>query len=592
MNESSDCHELPDCPGLFIDAFRGGYLKHKVKNAANTFLLSHYHGDHYGNLPRAGKYQGPAKIHCTVITAALLVRVHGVDPSLVVSHALGETWEVSAVDAAAGRPSPGAHAASPAAVSGEAGTIRVTLYDANHCPGAAIILLQSPAGRTHLHTGDLRYHAKMQTYPLLREAALGRRVDCLLLDTTYAHPKHTFCNQQVAVDQIASEAAALLDQQSPQPKTLVLLSCYSIGKEKVLWEVARRTGHKIYANERKRQMLACIQQEESTTPEDDDPHPSTRILDHCTEDADASDVHIVPMGMAGQIWPYFQPNYQACLDYARAQKANYKRVVAFLPTGWAEASNWNKKKAYNTTVKEGVEISVRLVAYSEHSTYPELQSLVEFLQPRLVLPTVYKNEADRRKIQARFRVDNRRAKEAFFRSMVQGGNGLEGRTVNSTSKATSPAVALPMVATPLMEAESPQKYELIEVDSDVAQSSFETKGESDQPVVSTKRKLVAVTCSPTRKRIKLTDVTTLVFMGFSSGEAKEALEQSKDLTSAIDLLLSATPAKRIPAKASLVTTSPKHPSPTQSTLHTSPTKKSVSPTGTRSIKCFFAVKKS
>jgi DNA cross-link repair 1A protein len=591
MNESSDCHELPDCPGLFIDAFRGGYLKHKVKNAANTFLLSHYHGDHYGSLPRAGKYQGPAKIHCTVITAALLVRVHGVDPSLVVSHALGETWEVPAVDAAATRRSPGAHAASPAAVSGEAGTIRVTLYDANHCPGAAIILLQSPAGRTHLHTGDLRYHAKMQTYPLLREAALGHRVDCLLLDTTYAHPKHTFCHQQVAVDQIASEATELLDQQSPQPKTLVLLSCYSIGKEKVLWEVARRTGQKIYANERKRQMLACIQQEESTTPEDDDPHPSTRILDHCTEDAHASDVHIVPMGMAGQIWPYFQPNYQACLDYARAQKANYERVVAFLPTGWAEASNWNKKNAYNTTVKEGVTISVRLVAYSEHSTYPELQSLVEFLQPRLVLPTVYKNEADRRKIQARFRVDNRRAKEAFFRS-IQGGNGPEGRTVNSTSKATSPAVALPMVATPLMEAELPQKYELIEVDSDVAQSSFQTKGESDQPVVSTKRKLVAVTCSPTRKRIKLTDVTTLVSMGFSSGEAKEALDQSKDFTSAIDLLLSATPAKRIPTKASLITTSPKHPSPTKSTLHTSPTKKSVSPTGTRSIKCFFPVKKS
>ena len=95
MNGASDCHEIPDCPGIYVDAFRGSFLTEKTKHRAHVFILSHYHGDHYGNLPREGGYEGPAQIHCTRITAELLIRVHGVDQSLVVAHELGEPWTVS-----------------------------------------------------------------------------------------------------------------------------------------------------------------------------------------------------------------------------------------------------------------------------------------------------------------------------------------------------------------------------------------------------------------------------------------------------------------------------------------------------------------
>jgi DNA cross-link repair 1A protein len=110
----------------------------------------------------------------------------------------------------------------------------VTFLDANHCPGAALILFDLPDGKTvpvfsniihlciisrsittptyHLamrayptayitlysrytapdsqvlHTGDFRYAAGM---PAMKALA-GREIDTVYLDTTYLHPKYTF----------------------------------------------------------------------------------------------------------------------------------------------------------------------------------------------------------------------------------------------------------------------------------------------------------------------------------------------------------------------------------------------------------------
>ena len=98
----------------------------------------------------------------------------------------------------------------------------VTFLDANHCPGAALLLFKIKKNvvqvsnshtsgqvqsrnrkrgkeeeeerggkgveysKIYLHTGDMRYHPRMQQYPALRNI----RIDKIFLDTTYAHPKH------------------------------------------------------------------------------------------------------------------------------------------------------------------------------------------------------------------------------------------------------------------------------------------------------------------------------------------------------------------------------------------------------------------
>lgn len=399
MNLSKECHEIPGCPGLYIDAFRGPYLR-KTHHMEHAFILTHYHGDHYGKLPRDNKYQGPALIHCTPVTAALLRKVHQVPDIFLVEHGYGETFLFR-----------------PTGPFQQERT-KITFYDANHCPGAAIVAVKLANGIVHLHTGDMRYHDKMKSYSLLKEAALARKIDLLFLDTTYANPKYDFLSQEEAVDTIASQIHDLLGSsrrsKEESSATLVLLSCYSIGKEKCLWEASNRCNQPVYVSERKYDMLQCI--------EGYDDHVSSQIGRRCTRNPTESDLHVIQMGLAGQMHPFFQPDFGACADYARevAQEGKeYSKVVAFIPTGWADATNWNKKNSVSQSVCQGIHVEVRLVCYSEHSTFSELQAFVDFLKPRKIIPTVFSDENDKRRIEARFKVDMNRAKQSLIDSMFR-----------------------------------------------------------------------------------------------------------------------------------------------------------------------------
>lgn len=64
--------------------------------------------------------------------------------------------------------------------------VRVTPIDANHCPGAVMLLFEVPgkAGTTRriLHTGDFRWIPEMAQHPALA----GKPLDVLMIDTTYA----------------------------------------------------------------------------------------------------------------------------------------------------------------------------------------------------------------------------------------------------------------------------------------------------------------------------------------------------------------------------------------------------------------------
>lgn len=68
--------------------------------------------------------------------------------------------------------------------------VRVTLFDANHCPGAVMFLIEGD-GRAILYTGDVRaepwwVNAIVRSPLLLPYTCDQKRLDCLYLDTTFA----------------------------------------------------------------------------------------------------------------------------------------------------------------------------------------------------------------------------------------------------------------------------------------------------------------------------------------------------------------------------------------------------------------------
>ena len=215
---------------------------------------------------------------------------------------------------------------------------------------------------------------KFCQYPLIQKAMQEEQIDLLYLDTTYSKPKHDFIPQNQAIEMISSQVKQLLQHNNAiveckkrnffQPKKtitsaqkdnidkvrrmLVLLSCYSIGKEKVLWHSAVESNQKVFVNKTKYKMLQCIQQletDDKLIQSTSSNNESWNIIKKCTTNPLESDLHVIQMGTAGSLFPFFKPNFQECALYAHKLNKGYTKVVAFLPTGWANASKHNQQNS-------------------------------------------------------------------------------------------------------------------------------------------------------------------------------------------------------------------------------------------------------
>lgn len=172
---------IEEFPDIRIDYFR--YHPNKKQPAA--CFLSHVHSDHLLGLETLKM----PFVYCSAATRRLLLKMekypHRVNFSKGILESRKQTYKhLKSIL----RPLP---LQTPVDLElGPRHYIRVTLFDANHCPGAVMFLIEGN-GRAILYTGDVRAEAwwvnAIVRSPILIPYTTGHKnLDCLYLDTTFA----------------------------------------------------------------------------------------------------------------------------------------------------------------------------------------------------------------------------------------------------------------------------------------------------------------------------------------------------------------------------------------------------------------------
>ncbi|KAF3779843.1 DNA cross-link repair protein [Nymphaea thermarum] len=339
-----------------------------------AYFLTHFHSDHYAGLsPNWSR----GLIFCSPVTARLCVACLNVLECFLVPIEVGRPVRIDGCE--------------------------VTLIDANHCPGAVQVLVKvlGSEGREkrYVHTGDMRFSESMLSDPILNEFV---GADAVFLDTTYCNPRFVFPSQDESIEYIVKTIERIKDKAcggndgvGERESVLFLISTYVVGKEKILQEISRRIGCRVFVDSMK--MVILDQLGLSGSGE-------------FTVDASESDVHVVRWNELGETWPYFRPNFVNMKKILDERK--YSRAVGFVPTGWVFSA---KRDDFIVRMKSSCEI--HLVPYSEHSSYDELRKYVRFLKPKNVIPTVGME-------------NGKKSNSAYHRDICKHFSGLMDETAN------------------------------------------------------------------------------------------------------------------------------------------------------------------
>ncbi|XP_073412727.1 DNA cross-link repair 1A protein isoform X2 [Dendrobates tinctorius] len=307
--------------GFAVDAFQYGEI-----DGCSAYFLTHFHSDHYGGLTK--KFRFP--IYCSKITGNLVQTKLRVEKEFITCLPMYTECLVNG--------------------------IKVVLLDANHCPGAVLLLFILPNGTTVLHTGDFRAETSMERYPAL----LGRKIHTLYLDTTYCSPEYTFPPQQETVQFAVNTAFEMV---TLHPRTLVVCGTYSIGKEKVFLAIADVLGCKVCMSQDKYKTMQCLE--------------SAEIRALVTTDWHSTALHVLPM---------MQVNFKGLAAHLNKFSGKYDRVLAFKPTGWTYSDGCSSVAEIRPEVRG--KITMYGIPYSEHSSFSEMKRFVQFIKPQKIIPTV------------------------------------------------------------------------------------------------------------------------------------------------------------------------------------------------------------
>jgi hypothetical protein len=181
-------------------------------------------------------------------------------------------------------------------------------------------------------------------------------------------------------------------QKKHTPNVLFLIGTYTIGKERVLLQVAKVVGCKVCVSKQKYAVMLYVFLALLLS------HDMERRYDILarlnldmsvfTTDPSVTPVHAVPMGVCsfqGLLCPHCRRSgivsaHSLCAGVERmgALRA-YDRVVAFTPTGWSQTRVSRRTRDRITVIS---------VPYSEHSSFDELRDCVQVWAPKHIIPTV------------------------------------------------------------------------------------------------------------------------------------------------------------------------------------------------------------
>lgn len=318
--QKKQCPEYKRIPNtnFTVDAFSYGLI-----HGCTCYFLTHFHSDHYMGLTKKFCQQ----LYCTQTTAKLVTQCIQVNSSFINCLEFNKEYTID--------------------------NVRVTLIEANHCPGSAMILFKLASGEYYLHTGDFRANQSMLQHPIL----VGHKIDKLFLDTTYCKPRYTFPTQEDVI-QYTVQLCVQFIQTNPQGK--IFVGSYIVGKEKIYLAIAEALDWKICVSDRKLSIQNCFEWKE--------------LQARLTTDTKTTALHVVSMH---------------CLSWRAIFKLKNQfdddtAILALKPTGWS----FTKRNLSDIKPRKCNNILIYDIPYSEHSSYNELKRFVKLLKPAQIIPTV------------------------------------------------------------------------------------------------------------------------------------------------------------------------------------------------------------
>ncbi|CAO3620936.1 unnamed protein product [Cunninghamella blakesleeana] len=372
-----------------VDAFSYGAIPN-----CDGYFLTHFHSDHYHGLKKSWDH-GP--IYCSQTTANLVMSQLEVHKDYIHILPMEETVSIKP-------------------------NIKISLIDANHCPGSVLFIfdIQDTNDKNkwirHLHTGDFRANPQMCLHPLLCQPE-NPTIDHLYLDTTYLSSKYSFPAQDESIDAACNIIKEYIDngKDTERPKTalekwiikkpsentdnaksqnkanglLIVVGTYTIGKERVFYNIAKSIGSKIYVTPKKKDILNCQENKD--------------IDALLTDNQYDAQVHVIPLNHIKA------ENMSA---YLKSLSPRFTSLIAFKPTGWtfqsskAQETNMEISNLYQVTKSpldrtlnlnpqySSPNIKIYGIPYSEHSSFRELASFIGSLDIKHIIPTVNYEKED------------------------------------------------------------------------------------------------------------------------------------------------------------------------------------------------------